>query len=364
MFAARCLLWSLIFSATFGLSSLSADTKPANGKKDACRTIGFFDKAADCGTRRYARVFTGTVKSVIEASDSDKVLTLLPEEVFVGDPVGEVEAAVNQGCLPGNKPEIQVGDRWLFYLESYGFGPPDHNAKELILPLYSPSKPISEAQDDIETLRRLARLTDTAIITGEVDHIGPTYDKLNPTPIPNRRIAAKSATTGLEYTTFTNSSGHYTFEVPPGSYEVTANTEPGFREVENEFAVASPYIANGACLDIDFQLLVDGKLAGRVTRADGKPASSVILTILRTDPVGAPATVVTDAAGDFELSGRQPGSYIIGIGLLAPFDSEEWKSRVYYPGVRTKDEATIIQLGKGEWRTDINFVLPPGSTPR
>ena len=36
----------------------------------------------------------------------------------------------------------------------------------------------------------------------------------------------------------------------------------------------------------------------------------------------------------------------------------EWKSRVYYPGVRTKEEAKIIELGDGEWRTDIDFTVP------
>lgn len=294
-----------------------------------------------------------------EASDARRILVLVPDEVFLGDPVNEVTAVTNPTCLPGKSREIQVGDQWLFFLQSVGYRLTDQSATDLVLSFYSPSKPLNDAQDDIETLRRLARLTDTAIIAGKVERIGPTYDKLNPTPAPNHQIVVRSDTTGLEYTTYTNVNGHYEFELPPGIYEVAGETEQGFR-VQDDFHLGGTYISNGACLAVDFRLLRDGKLAGRVTTAKGKPAKFISVSITRADPIGAPATVVTDETGHFELGGRQPGSYIIGVGLLAPYESTEWKSRVYYPGVRTKDEATIIQLGEGEWRTDIDFKLPPG----
>jgi signal peptidase II len=52
----------------------------------------------------------------------------------------------------------------------------------------------------------------------------------------------------------------------------------------------------------------------------------------------------------------------IGVGLLAPFDSSEGQSRIYYPGVRTREQAKVIELDAGEWRTDIDFQLLPSST--
>jgi hypothetical protein len=78
-------------------------------------------------------------------------------------------------------------------------------------------------------------------------------------------------------------------------------------------------------------------------------------------PVRAQFTVIADENGHFEVGGRQPGQYLVGIGLLAPFDSAEWQSRVYYPGVRTREQAKVIELDVGEWRTDIDFSLPPNS---
>ena len=51
------------------------------------------------------------------------------------------------------------------------------------------------------------------------------------------------------------------------------------------------------------------------------------------------------------------------IGMLAPFGSAEWQSRVYYPGVRTREEAKVIELGEGDRRTDIDFKLPSSTAP-
>ena len=107
---------------------------------------------------------------------------------------------------------------------------------------------------------------------------------------------------------------------------------------------------------------LNGKLAGQVTTADGRPASFVKVAIIPISPVHPQFTVDADANGYFEVWGRQPGQYLIGVGLLAPSDSAEWQSRIYYPGVRTLEQAKVVQLDVGEWRTDIDFQLLPSST--
>jgi len=355
----------LVFAVSCLVQSLSAEIHEAriyHGKKVECVHSGFsmLGERRVCGTQGYARVFAGTVKSVVEISDTDVRIELIPDESFLGDPATDVTAVVNQACMPQDQPEIQAGDRWLFYLRSRGFPGTDGAATELTMSFDSPSKPLSQAHDDIATLRHLASLTEhQSIITGKVERIGETYDKLNPSPVVNRKIIAK----GLlgEYIAFTNENGHFEFELPPDTYDVTANTAPGLREAEDIIPRESTYIANGACLSVNFTMLTDGKLAGRVTTARGEPASSVKVAVIPISPVRPQFTVVADKQGRFEVTGRQPGEYIVGVGLLAPFDSAEWKSRVYYPGVRTKEQAKVIELRDGEWRTDINFRLPAGS---
>ena len=223
-------------------------------------------------TQGFTRVFTGTVESATDVSDTEKRLELIPDEVFLGD-ASELTATVNPACFPDNEPEIQTGDRWLFYVR-----PRWHWDKETLLPKSdgfevawdSPSKPVSEAEDDIETLRHLAALTDTGILIGRVVRIGPTFDALNPTAVPNHKLIAKSVQSGTEYAAFTNMNGRFELELPPGSYDVTASTEQGLRDADPFNA----YISARGCTEMAVRLLVDGKLAGRVTKGDGRPASS------------------------------------------------------------------------------------------
>ena len=320
-----------------------------------------------CGTQRYTRVFAGTVRSAVDVSETETRLELIPDEVFLGD-MSELTATVNQACLPENEPEIKAGDKWLFYVRPKR----DNETRQVItegleVSWDSPSKPESEAEDDIATLRHLAGLTDKGILSGSVVRIGATVDTLNPTAVPNHRVVATSVQLGTEYTSFTNVNGHFELELPPGSYDVTASTKQGLRDAEpfipNPIEVEYGFSGNAhvgprGCTAMAFRLLVDGKLAGRVTTTDGRPASFAKVAIVPISPVHPQFTVDADENGYFEVSGRQPGQYVVGVGMLAPFGSAEWQSRVYYPGVRTREEAKVIELGDGEWRTDINFKLP------
>jgi hypothetical protein len=357
-----CLLILGMTCVVFPLSAQAPELSEHHGKRVCPLRFGpgafsIFGPTQICGTQGYARVFTGTVVSVVAISDTEERIELIPDEVFLGDPISKVTATVNQSCLPGNQSEIQSGDTWLFYLRS----DPYSGTEDLELPYYSPSKPLSQAQDDVATLRHLARLTGhQSIISGNVERLGETYDK-SPTPVPDHKIIAK----GLfgEYVAFTNDNGHFEFELPPDTYDLAADTQRGLREAETIEPRRGTYLANGACLKTDLTLLTDGKLAGRVTTADGKPASFVKVAIIPVSPVRPQFTVVTNKQGRFEVGGRQPGRYLVGIGLLAPYASAEWRSRIYYPGVHNRTEARVIKLGEGEWRTNINFKLPT-STPQ
>ncbi len=307
-----------------------------HGKKVICvysGAVGFSGGGVGrvCGSQSYARVFTGTVRSAVEISDTDKRLELVPDETFLGDSASEVTATVNQACLPEDQPEIQPGDKWLFYLYR------DGKTNTLIVPYESPSKPLKQAQEDIATLRHLARLTDSGIVTGHAGHVG-------------HKVVAKRVPDGAEYSALTDANGHYELEVPAGSYNLTANTERGLWAPEGEVSVWKQ-----SCIDVDFWLHTDGRISGRVTNPDGKPARYAQVAIVPVSPEGQPFSVTTDGVGHFEVGGRKPGSYLVGVGLLAHPGSSEWQSRVYYPGVSTREQAKVIKLGEGEWRTDIDF---------
>jgi hypothetical protein len=325
-------------ASPLSVSAQMVEVREYRGRKVQCIHSGILPtNGTECGTQHYARVFSGTVKSAFDIGETDKLLQLVPDEVFLGDPATEVMAVTNQACL---RREIRTGEKWLFYLYR------DTRTNGLVLPYDSPSKPMAGAQKDIATLRHVSKLTDTGILTGRVGR-------------PNHKVVATRVSDGKEFSVVTNGDGDFELELAPGMYRVSANTIQGLWGPD-----AEPTIPNRGCIHVNFWMHIDGRIVGSVTTPDGKPARYVNVAII---PVSAPDqafTVLTDSQGHFEVGGRQPGQYLVGVGLLAAVNSAEWAARVYYPGVRTQEQAKVIELGKGEWRTDVSFkLLPPPTAP-
>jgi hypothetical protein len=341
------------------LSAVIVELRMYHGKQIQCLHSGLglhSPTGRICGTYGFARVFTGTVKSVTAISDTDRRLELIPEKTFLG-PASEVTATVNQACMPLDEPEIQAGDKWLFYLQSPWR--PGQNEQEqqgeLVLPYDSRSGPLdsTSTQEEILTLRHLARLTDSGVVTGRVIRMEEAAEKIKSVPIPDWALTAKSVSSGIEYKAVTDSNGHFEFELPADSYSVTANTQRGSWSPD-----ADPFVRKTGCSEVDFSLHADGELSGTVTTADGKPAAKIQVAILRESPWPEYFTVQTDERGHFEVRGQDSGRYIVGEGVLALTVNKEFPLRVYYPGVSSRDHAKPIDLGQGEWRTDIDFSLP------
>jgi hypothetical protein len=319
------------------LSAVIVEVREYHGKKVTCLHSGLWSSAGRvCGTQHHARVFTGMVRSALEVGDTDKRLQLIPDEVFLGDSATEVTVLTNQACL---HTEVEAGQKWLFYLDN------DRNNNELVLGYDGPSRPIAQAQQDIATLRHLSKLTDSGILTG---HVGS----------PGHKVVAKRLSDSAEFSAIANDSGDYEFELQPGPYHVSANTKQGLWAPETE-----TFVRKQGCIHVDLWLHTDGRIAGTVTTTQGKAARYVQVAIVRVSPPAESFTVTADEQGHFEAGGRKPGQYLVGVGVLAPVDSAEWKSRVYYPGTPTQEQPKIINLGDGEWRTDIDFKMSGPPTP-
>ncbi len=345
----RCalLVFALCIPSTLIIPSAAAQLEghDYHGRQIFCYIRG---REGSCGIGDgYEAVFIGTVVSVAEMANSEKRLRLMPEEVFAGTVAGSLTVTTDQG---GCFRDFQAGDKWLFYLQR------DTKTKSLLLKYNSPTRPIADAQAQIEILRRLAQINDSGIIMGQVREPIWNDNKWETSiPLTDHEIIAKRQVNGLEYTSFTDNDGHYEFEpLPPGKYQVSANTAEGLWTEEG-----STTVSPRSCSLMSFSLEPDGSISGRVTAADGEPAKYVQVAIV---PVSAGnlqfTSALSDELGRFEVRALHPGRYFVGVGIQPRAGNKNGRSGTYYPGVRDRNLAVIIDLGRAERRANLNFQLP------
>jgi hypothetical protein len=344
-------MFSLALIVVFVFPPISGqiiEQREYKGETIYCGRSGLRGFSESCGADAgYKYVFIGSVLSVSDLLNDEKRVRLAPEEIFFGNPDKEVVAVTDQGrCLP----ELQPGRRWLFYLRQ------DHDANELLLSYGSYSGPVNDEQGRIAVLRRLAQMTNAGLLKGHVSRlVSDSSTKLWVSePVLNHKITATRKDNRTEYVAFTDSEGDFEFEpLAPGLYQVTSNTDPQWWAWEG-----ATQVRPGNCSYVDFELETNGSISGHV-RAGGKTDRIIWVTaaIVGSADSGfksAPA----DRDGYFEINGLRPGQYLVGAGIADQTDTPEWKNRVYYPGVRRKDLATVIEIGPAGKRTDIDFSLP------
>jgi hypothetical protein len=297
----------------------------------------------------YAYIFVGSVLSTTERSDTEKRLELSLEEIFLGKNIGRLKVSTTQGaCLP----EIFPGDRWLFYLRH------DDKTHEFLLDYGSPSKPIADAEAAITRLRRLAAMSGSGLILGSLNQELQDADEDGAKSttfvrVQNHKVIAKRVPDGAEYSAVSDRDGNFEFgPLPSGSYHLSTNTDRGLWAEEGSATVHTQ-----GCTAFQFELHANGGITGHVRSADGKPFKLHPWVEVETEDGQRFASFYADDEGFFEAKGLEPGRYLVGIGMRAEPETPEWRSRVYYPGVATKENATIIELGKAEKRENIDFSM-------
>jgi len=314
-----------------------------HGKQIACARSGLFSFEMPCGLWDdfYPYVFVGTVISFTEGAGFEKTLRIVPGEIFLGDPKSELTVSTSQGaCLP----EIQPGDRWLFYLRL------DENSQELVLSYGSPSAPEKQASADIERLRRLVHMSAAGTVIGRVT------DSPDNMPRTNHKVTAKSTTDGLEYATTTDAEGDFQFSsLASGTYELSANTTNGLWTQDG-----SVHVKPHSCSSVYFPLHVDGRISGQILDAEGKPAAVQRVEIIpESDGSLGSLSRFTDEQGRYDFRGLAAGRYLIGINIDENVTSSSPRGpSLFYPGVRERRNAIAIEVTKAGEQAGVDFQLP------
>jgi hypothetical protein len=339
-----------------------------DGKKLLCSVRYSESVSGDCGVASYDAVFTGRILTVKQVGNgkrrdpansgeprasSDLRLTVVPTEIFKGNPTHEMRLTAEQGeCFP----DIHVGDEWLFFVEKN----PDTREFEISYYLSNPSGPAEQRAEYLERLRRLARSDGVSYVAGEVEL---TFDDL---PRANHKLVLRSEDGQRTYAIATDAHGRFELgPVSPGTFDIDANTDSQFRAIRENTAVASE--ANG-CTFIKVELEINSEISGRVILPEGYQYKKSELgnffplfyvevhTLDGKQAAGPFGTSIGDGLR-FAVRGLRPGRYIVE---LVNYQGEKWLTvPVFAPGVTDDATALQIDLGWADHRTGLEIRVPP-----
>jgi hypothetical protein len=104
-----------------------------------------------------------------------------------------------------------------------------------------------------------------------------------------------------------------------------------------------------------------GVITGTLVGKEGSPIASVrvvAMSILETADSSEPVVLVslgqTDAAGRYRLEGIPPGKYYVAAGYVA--------TPTFYPGVTSKEGATVVSVAAGQTLSNLNFSVSSPSS--
>jgi len=345
---------ALLGLALFPLVAVAAevyDFKVVGGKEIMCMHTGLTSDLHDCGVKSdwYTYVFVGSIASITPLKEGDGgefQLQITPVEVFHGQPPTPLIVKTSRGlCFP----ELVIGDHWLFFLRK-------EKEEPIVLDYYgNDSRPVADAGQEIETLRRLKAIGHAGILRGQV-LAGPWYAKK---PVAKTQVIARRTSDHRQFLATTSEDGHYEFNpLPPGDYDLIAR-ESGLKRL-----IEGPSLTPGSCWDLTVAIPPKGQISGHVRHRDGAPFAHATVLIINLDTTSWSASE-TDESGHFDRSELEPGHYVIGMFDFRPDllgrhfdDSPPPAVSLYYPGVKKRADAKVITVTDDGKRNYASFVVP------
>jgi hypothetical protein len=299
--------------------------------------------------------------------DGVKSTSMRVEQVFKGGlRVGD-EMTFAQGggadCI-WTFDEESVGQKYLFYLKRL------KGSTVWIAGTCGRSKSVEYAGDDLLYLEKMEKVRGHTRISGTLSF---SFLREAGESVAGRKIRIVGA--GHTYEVKTDENGVYEiYDVPAGRYTVEPEIPRGWK-VDNFWLSYSPSFAGSdrakspkqipivvadkrhAGLDLRFE--VDNAVRGHVYDPSGRPMKDVCLHLVPPDGTKGPYLAdCTEQGGAFEIDEIPPGRYVLVVNDDGKVTSNEPFGTFYYPNVPRREDATVFQIGLGEFVEDIQIYAP------
>jgi hypothetical protein len=248
--------------------------------------------------------------------------------------------------------DFKNGQRYLVYAYRY--------QERLTTNICSRTKPFSNANEDLAFLGNLSSAPVGVTIQGRVlRDLGGKPDTKAIDPDVSITIEGEIDTKKIRL----DEQGRYRFSgLPSGKYKLTLQVPDTLMADRPEREVT---VANRGCAVVDYYVVDNGKVRGRIFDAEGQPVSNIIVALVKPetpDPTTYVKSIRTDEQGNYSFSAVPQGRYIIAINFNRfpdPKDPTNAYPRVFYPGVIEQVHAEIITVELGAKVLEYDVRLPP-----
>ena len=187
----------------------------------------------------------------------------------------------------------------------------------------------------------------------------------------------------------TDKSGRYRLSGIPSGYYWLKVVAPGYVNPnptgwdEEEGPGKNVSIADGESVeDADLDLILGGVISGRLLDVDGNPVVREPVELTFVDKFGHLETLdlpgedlfLTDPQGAYRIYGIPPGRYLVSVGVdvantgatghipgsfhpTVQVDDDHYFEQTFYPGVRSRADATAIDIAAGSAVRDVNLTV-------
>lgn len=337
---------AVVFSGLGTAAAQNVELGDIEGKDLECFHGGGMWDLDDCGfnSESYDYVLVGSISAIVPADKDEKKIQITPEEVFHGEPPAPLTVLTSQGPC---EPKFAVGDRWLFVLHQ-------EPGQPIVLDTWAGSRPVSNAQLQIDILRRLQTIGEFGLVRGKVE-------LADSKAVSGAQVVASRKSDHAQFFATTDDDGVFEFEpLSPDKYDLRIDPVGTFRSPDD-----SVEVARGSCRDVT--MVGGARISGHIRRSDGSPVPGVGVYFMHANGYNAETS---DEKGYFHSDAMRPGKYVVGItppsvpgakyaGLVCGGTAcPPPIIYLYYPGMPNRSDSLVITLADDEKRDDIDFVMP------